>query len=185
MPNTLTRNSLHYEEYALRVLTNEEISTLSSFDCGKEDLNDFFHNNSLPHREQLMAETFAFKEDNDIVALISFSNDTVKLARSTKHRLLPQEMRNYASIPAVKIARFGVSFDKQRRGIGTLAINFCKKLFVTDNRTGCRLITVDAYNEDGVKKFYKEQGFDFLSDTDVEKKTRIMWCDLKKINITD
>ena len=152
--NALQRNSLHYEEYSLRVLTDDEISTLSSFDCGDEDLNDFFRNDCLPHREQLMAETYVFTEEDNIIALVSFNNDSVELSKSAKRRLLPFEMRGYTSIPAVKIARLGVLRDHQRRDIGSLVINFCKKLFVTDNRTGCRLITVDAYNKSDVLRFY-------------------------------
>ncbi|MCD6308892.1 MAG: GNAT family N-acetyltransferase [Candidatus Latescibacteria bacterium] len=183
--NALQRNSIHLDEYALRVLTEDEISTLSSFDCGNDDLNDFFRNESLPHREQLMAETYVFEEEDEVVALISFSNDAVELSKSVRRRLLPHEMRSYTSIPAVKIARFGVLRDHQGRGIGSLVINFCKKLFITSNRTGCRWITVDAYNSDDVLRFYQDQRFDFLSNKDAEKPTRIMWCDLKKVDIRD
>ena len=152
----LQGNSFQHEEYILRVLTDtdNEVNTLSSFDCGDLDLNDFFRSDCLPHRNQLMVETYVFTEQGSIVALISFCNDSLELTESVRRDLLPPPMINYRSIPAVKIARFGVLSGNQGRGIGTLIIKFCKKLFVTDNRTGCRLITVDAYNKDRVIKFY-------------------------------
>ena len=56
-----------------------------------------------------------------------------------------------------------------------------KKFFLEDNRTGCRFMTVDAYNNDRVIKFYKKNGFQFLSNKDTNKKTRIMYFDLKRL----
>ncbi len=179
----MLRNSLRYEEYTLRVLRDTELGTLSLFDCGDRDLNDFFQNDCIPHREQLMAETFVFTENNVTLALISFSNDSIRLSDTVRRRLLPACMSRYSAVPAVKIARFGVLCDHQRRGVGSLVIDFCKQLFVTDNRTGCRVLTVDAYNTESVLRFYRGKGFEFLSDKDVRKPTRIMWCDLKRIEI--
>ena len=151
------------------------LGTLSLFDCGDKDLNDFFQNDCIPHREQLMAETFVFTENEYTLALISFSNDSIRMAETVRRKLLPACMSRYSAVPAVKIARFGVLRNHQRRGIGSLVIDFCKKLFVTENRTGCRVLTVDAYNKDSVLRFYSDKGFEFLNDNDARKPTRIMW----------
>jgi hypothetical protein len=145
-----SRNSLVQDEYELRVLNRDEFNTLSLYDCGDCDLNGFFHNDCQIHRQQRMAETYAFTEHGIIVALISFNNDAVGLSISVKKRLLPFPMRYYKSIPAVKIARLGVVSRCQKMGIGSLLINFCKRFYVTDNRTGCRLLSVDAYNNERV-----------------------------------
>jgi hypothetical protein len=176
------RNSLHEGGYTLRMLIDSEIGILSSFDCGNADLNDFFRNDCLPHRAQLMAETYVFTEDEHIVALISFSNDSVRLSDAVKRDMLPPEMQ-YPSVPAVKIARLGVVCGHQGEGIGSLIIYFCKKLFLTNNRTGCRLITVDALNQERVINFYQRHHFEFLSDKDAGKAARIMWYDLKRADI--
>lgn len=185
LPPERSRNSLIQDEYELRVLNQDEVSTLSLYDCSDSDLNDFYHNDCEMHRQQRMAETYVFTEHGIIVALISFSNDAVGLSPKVKKRLLPLPMRHYKAIPAVKIARLGVVSRCQRMGIGSLLINFCKRLYVTDNRTGCRLLSVDAYNNERVIKFYKKNGFDFLTEDDDHEKTRIMWCDLKRIEIEE
>ena len=178
MPDEFPRNSLQYDEYSLRVLSEREINTLSSFDCRDDDLNDFFRNECIAHRKELMAETYVFTESNKSIALISFCNDSIELSKSVRKHILPFPMRHYTAIPAVKIVRLGVFSEHQRRGIGSLLLDFCKVLFVTDNRTGCRVITVDAYNNDHAIHFYRNQGFAFLSEEDAERDTRIMWCDL-------
>ena len=61
-----------------------------------------------------------------------------------------------------------------------------------DNKTGCRFIVVDAYNEEKVLKYYDKNGFLPLYKTEeIEKqyydipqdaplKTRLLYFDLKK-----
>jgi hypothetical protein len=54
-----------------------------------------------------------------------------------------------------------------------------KDLFVTNNRTGCRFITVDAYKDS--LKFYEKNGFKYLTTTDINADTRLMFFDLKQL----
>jgi len=64
------------------------------------------------------------------------------------------------------------------------AVHYLKALFTTDNRTGCRFLTIDAYNRKEVLRFYKKNEFDFLHDEDKEEPTRIMFYDLKRFSLT-
>lgn len=61
-----------------------------------------------------------------------------------------------------------------------------------DNKTGCRFIVVDAYNEEKVLRYYERNGFILLYKTEeIEKeyydipqnetlKTRLLYFDLKR-----
>jgi len=89
---------------------------------------------------------------------------------------LPSQKR-FSSYPAVKLGRLGVHKDNSGKGLGTDIINYIKKLFITENRTGCTFITVDSYNNSRTLKFYADNGFKFLNDDD-DKKTRLMYFDL-------
>jgi hypothetical protein len=53
----------------------------------------------------------------------------------------------------VKIGRFGVNKKLHRSGIGTQQMKFIKHLFTLENKTGCRYITVDAYNKSEILNF--------------------------------
>ena len=68
---------------------------------------------------------------------------------------------------------------------------FIKSWFVEPyNKTGCRYLVVDAYNEDVPMAFYKKNGFDFMFSTEEQEKsyrgivsdkplkTRLMYFDL-------
>lgn len=79
----------------------------------------------------------------------------------------------------MKIGRIGVNKEYQRRDIGTQMIDFIKRFFILENKTGCRFLTVDAYNKPRILKFYEDNGFTFYTEKDVNKQTRTMKYDLK------
>ena len=191
------RNRIDSDKFTLaRLDTKEDFFCTASFDCGNADLNEFFCQDALPHKEQLLAETYYFqpKELSDAgkvfpVGFISFLNDSIHIAPAErkadkkdfwKHvrKNLPYPKRSYQAFPAVKIGRLGVASRYARHGIGTHLLTMTKDLFLRDNRTGCRFITVDAYNDQNVVDFYKKNGFDFLWSKDGSDSTRIMFFDL-------
>jgi len=100
-------------------------------------------------------------------------------------------MRSY---PAVLIGRFGVNIILLRSGVGCEVMDFIKSWFIEPkNKTGCRFLVVDAYNEEIPIKFYSKNGFSFLFNTEPQEKeylnipeniplkTRLMYFDLIKI----
>ena len=194
----LDRPLIEDDEFSLirlEVDSEFEDQKIARFDCGREDLTDFFRNDALNHHRQLLATTFFLQpkratEGNIFlpVALISFLNDSITITKeerkSEKRRFfallkktIPHPKRHYKSFPAVKIGRLGVSNKYQRQHLGTTVLNLTKQLFVTKNKTGCRFITVDAYN-DKTTDFYQKNGFEFLFDEDRTEETRIMYYDL-------
>jgi hypothetical protein len=67
----------------------------------------------------------------------------------------------------------------QRSGLGRQILDWLKILFLTANRTGCRFITVDAYNNPRTIDFYERNDFRFLTSADEKDDTRQMYFDLK------
>lgn len=174
------RNSVRGKGWVLS--KTSDLGGLKAFDCGNPDLNEFFREDAAAHRKDLLAETYqltAEGTETPVVALAAFCNDAVRTQDVTKdHSVdIPLE-RKYSAVPAVKIARLGVQEKFQKKGIGTHVLNLIKKMFLTDNRTGCRLITVDAYNEPNVIRFYEKNNFNILWSRDDSHKTRAMYYDL-------
>ena len=174
------RNEVIEDSWQLLQLNESSFGFSDWFKCEKDDINDFYLNDAIKYKKLLLAETYIFLLDKKIpVALVSLTNDKIELPDEKKLQYIPEEKSYLRHLPAVKIARLGVCKEYQGLGIGTKLINMCKKLFVSYNRTGCRFVTVDAYNEDKVKSFYKKNNFIFLSSRDIKSKTRVMYCDLK------
>jgi len=185
---TKQRNSVPADPFLLKILSQDiDFKLLSNFDCGDSDLNDFFQKDALAHHKELFATTYILKlqemdEQSSLppIAAISFNNDLIKLSNIDKDKFLPEAKAKYKYSPAVKIARLGVFKSYQNKNLGTYILNLTKQLFVTDNRTGCRFLTVDAYNKPNVIRFYRKNDFSFLHDKDQKRQTRIMYFDLKR-----
>ncbi len=162
-----------------------------AFECGDADLDEFYRVDSIEGGKELVCVTYVLLDDTDsVVAFFSVSNDAIKkedvptsaFKRITK--LLPFNKR-YSSMPAVKIGRLGTASTMQGSGYGTMVLDFIKVWFTKGNKTGCRFIVVDAYNQELVTKFYLKNGFRFLTGIDESEETRIMFFDLRMFREPD
>lgn len=158
---------------------------IKPFKCKDDDLNGFLFEDARKYLTDLMAVTYLWEDLSNAktVAYFSLLNDKITFdpeQRSIWNRLSrrvanPKRRKDY---PAVKIGRLAVSEEYAGQGIGRDIIRLIKYTFTHGNRTGCRFITVDAY-QDAVG-FYQQCGFDFLSAKDEKDKTRSMYYDLKR-----
>ena len=160
---------------------------VGEFDCGDADLNEFLQEDATTYLSELLAVTYLVMDAKRIAGFFSLSNDKLTCApdedgtRQTWNRLqrnIPNKKRRH-SYPAVKIGRLGVCADRQRSGLGRQILDWLKILFLTSNRTGCRFITVDAYNNPRTIAFYERNEFRFLTSADENEDTRQMYFDLK------
>ena len=163
-----------------------ELETLKPFDCGDEDLNEFLMNDARFYDEQMLAHTYVFMDDNEIVAYYCLLNDKISqtdLDKSLWRKLrknIPHE-KHYDSYPAVKIGRFAVSQKYSGQSIGTSIIDSIKlKLFENSEYSACRFLTIDAYR--GAILFYERNGFmPLLKEPDPEQPTIPLYFDLRKV----
>ncbi|MBR6295019.1 MAG: GNAT family N-acetyltransferase [Treponema sp.] len=172
-----------FEQYDIQKFEND-IPT-EGFDCGDEDLNDFMKNEIQFYKNQLIAMPYVVVEKGKtdrVLAYFTLSNDKIAVTDFISNNQFNKfKKKNFnkekylRSYPSVKIGRLGISKELQGAGIGTNIIDFIKLYFLEDNKTGCRFITVDAYN--AAVPFYKKNGFDFLIKKD-ENPTQLMYFDL-------
>lgn len=172
------------------------------FSCNDQDLDDFFSKDALFYDIEFLGKTYAWVDASDptqILGLITLANDSVKthtLAPTARNRLQRSvtNAKRGINFPAVLIGRLGVSSACQGKGmnIGSQIIDYVKDWFrSSDNKTGCRFIVVDAYNNERTLHFYQRNGFKTLYKTETEEReflklnpgepleTRFMFFDLK------
>jgi GNAT superfamily N-acetyltransferase len=181
--NNKKRNEFIQGDWTLQKVTDD--SLLSKFDCGNKDLNEYFQQDALVYREALISQTYHLKATEELdfpVALVDFCNDSIRLEKFKIDKPEVAEAKQHP-LPAVKITRLGVSDVFRGNGLGTKVINMVKSFFLTENRTGCRFITVDAYNrgDNSAVGFYLKNDFSFFTDKDEKKQTRAMYFDLKRL----
>jgi len=180
-------------------LTQELLDSCNPFDCGHGDLNDFFTNDSQNYSGQLLGKSYCFLLDEDrkkIVCAFTISNDSIKtdfLPNSRKKKVNKEipRVKQFRSYPAVLIGRLGVSDEFKKNGVGRELMDFIKSWFIDpENKTGCRFIVVDSYNEAVPLNYYQRNDFQFLFSSEeqereymglpeaYELKTRLMYFDL-------
>lgn len=171
------------------------------FTCGDADLDDFFYNDAERYATELMGKTYCWiteQKPHRVVALFTLANDSIKtlhLDKTTRNRLNrpidnPKRGRSY---PATLIGRIGVNQEFQGMNIGSQLMQFIKDWFRhEDNKTGCRFLVVDAYNNPRTLHFYERNHFRFLHTDEAEERayydipseqqvaTRLMYFDLKR-----
>lgn len=183
-------------------LTEKMVTLCEPFDCGNEDLNEFFKEDAIAYGRQLMGKTYVFTELANplkIVCAFTVSNASIftnYLPNARKKKVgkeLPQTKRDLI-YPAVLIGRLGVGENYKGMHIGTELMNYIKSWFTDDeNKTGCRYLVVDAYNEEIPLNYYQANGFQFMFSTEGQEKeyrkissestlkTRMMYFDLIQI----
>lgn len=172
-----------YNDYGIRKLDLGE--QIVAFSCGDEDLDDFILNDAPLYREALLAVTYIIEKNSDkeVVGYFSLANDRITIKdfpsnnefnKFRRHRFVNEKrLTNY---PAVKLCRFALSNAVKGKHIGSILLDFMKHYFVSDNKTGCRFLTVDAYRS--AVPFYLKNGFLYLNKVDEGKTTRLMFYDL-------
>ena len=165
---------------------------VGDFRCGDADLDEFLRDDACDCLRELLAVTYLFRNSDTVVAFFSVLNDKIvyeELAPSKSawrkflRGKLPHAKRGYKSYPSVKLGRLGVHAEYARKGIGTEILDSIKMSFITKNKTGCRFITVDAYNNPDTIRFYERNGFKFLpcDSSESKQKTRLMYFDLRPL----
>ena len=114
------------------------------------------------------------------------TNDRITTADTTKYnkigRNIPNAKRRRGGYPAVKIGRLGINKEFQGKGLGRDVMDAIKNFIAYSNyTTGAKILTVDAYK--GSIKYYEKNGFEFLTDEDIEEQTRAMYYDLIKLEV--
>jgi GNAT superfamily N-acetyltransferase len=163
-------------------------SVILPFDCGDTDLNGFLFDDAKNYANDLIAVTYIIQDKNKTLAYFNYLNDKIShtdldgsLSKFSERigAYLPIGKGSHKSYPAVKIGRLAVAKDSQIGGLGKMIIDYTKGNFTTNNKTGCKFITVDAYKKS--LGFYEKMGFKYLSSKDKKSDTRLMYFNLESI----
>lgn len=157
---------MNLSDFSFSALGNPIID-LSSFDCGRADINDFFRNEALDYQKELFGKTYLFSPRNNlntVAAAFTVANASIftRLLPNSRQKKIGYEIRHskgQINYPAVLLGRLGVDVRFSGFKLGQQIVEFVAQWFAgTENKSGCRHLIVDAYNEDWLIKFYNGCG---------------------------
>lgn len=180
------------------VLTPGEMEGFSCADC---DLDEFFTKDCFAYSKELLGKTYCFKTDSDsrtVVCAFTLANAGVRVsdlpnARRKRIEASIPHVKSLKDYPALLVARLGVSKDFRSLHVGSDVLSYIKLWFLEPfNKTGCRFMIVDAYNDPLVIEFYEQNGFNMVFSNEQQEKeyrhiktkaslnARLMYYDLMK-----
>ena len=177
-------NSNFFKSYSVRPLNEGE--TLNSFNCGDAELDEFILCKASEYRKTLLAVSYVLEENGNPIAYFSLSNDNLSAEifesktnfnRQMRKRFVNEKRRKH--FPAVKIGRLAVDLNSDKKGVGSALLYTIKYTLIDYQKSGCRFITVDAYND--AIGFYEKNGFVMVNAFNPEKRTQPMFFDLAQL----
>lgn len=176
-------------DISINKLLREDLKQVLSFSCGCKELDDFFHKEIYlcSKYHHVAAYCAKNKQDNEIIAIFTLSNDSVVIDNiedkenfvlEAKNKISDEYISTFerqTSFPAINIGHLGVHKDCQSKGIGQQILDFVLYTFSNYNMSGCQFITVDSLNNPRTNKFYLRNGFINQTNNDIHDLTRRMY----------
>lgn len=155
---------------------------IQAFDCGRASVNEFFHNEAQDYQDELFGKTYYFclpDKPSEIVAGFTVANASIftKQLPNARQKKIGREVHHEKGLinyPAILLAQLGVDVKYKGRHLGPQIIDFVMYWFTSaDNKSGCRHLIVDAYDEPHLLDFYQRSGLNlFFSSLDQEMEYR-------------
>lgn len=179
-----------------------DVNDIVGFSCGDSDLDEFYAKDCFGYAKQLLGKSYCYKLDADsckVVCAFTLANAGIRVAdlpnaRKKKIETDIPHIKTLKEYPAVLIGRLAVSKEFQSKHVGSDVLEYIKYWFIdSNNKTGCRFIIVDAYNNRNTIAFYEHNGFKSVFSTDEQEKeyrhieptvalnTRLMYFDLLSV----
>lgn len=155
---------------------------MDAFDCGRHTVNEFFQKEAQAYQDELFGRTYYFclpDSPSNIVAGFTVANASIFTkhlpnARQKKVGFEVHHRKGLINYPAILLAQLGVDVRYKGNHLGTQIIDFVASWFTSvSNKSGCRHLIVDAYDEPHLIEFYKQNGLTlFFSSIEQEMEYR-------------
>lgn len=168
----------------------EDFSIFDGFSCGHCGIDSFLFSHAEKNQNELLLRVYSYRLNlgngdgpllSEPVAYVSMYNSVQNLEDydiDEKGLNGPHAEDFRRSFPSVGICNLAVKSEYQRNSIGTNILNLIKRIFVTNNKTGCRFISIQAIKDSGIVRFYKKNDFEPTSVSAYGGDTVSMFCDL-------
>ena len=167
---------------------------LGQFDCGREEVNDFFKCEAQAYQNELFGKTYflcdpqsASEGRGPLKAAAGFTVANACIFTSqlpnSRQKKIGHEVHNEKGLvnyPAVLLAQLGIDNNYKGHQLGRQIIDYVAYWFTRDdNKSGCRHLILDAYNEEGLIQYYRNSGMEMFFSTEEQERKYRNWPENK------
>jgi hypothetical protein len=164
------------EVYPIAKAVEQSIS-ISDFNCGREQLDNYIHNEALLDDKTNIGKVFLFitTQQKKVVGFVTLAMS--QLGR-LEHEQLQTVTTSRTYIPGLLLGHMARHIDYRGRGLGMLMRDWViERALYLSQFTACRLIILQALDDD-VANLYERWGFLRVEDFE-ERGRRKMFIDLR------
>lgn len=148
------------------VALDKDLHCRGSFDCGKEELNNFFQTQASRHVRVGISRTYCLPTSclmaNNKLEICSFY--TIAPSTVSKQNFPREQVKKLPQypIPVLLIAQLAVHQKHQGQGFGTITLVLAlQKICKISDAAAFHSVIVDCIDEEA-RDFYEQYGFQFL-----------------------
>ncbi|TGM30474.1 N-acetyltransferase [Leptospira levettii] len=162
-----------YEDFFLKSIQE---SNLDLFKCD-QSLESYFKNDAIDTEIEIIAKTYFLHKYGVGEPLVGFSISNNAISANIDLDMGIQYNARYKAYPAVLIGRFATHNNPSGKGYGKLVLDLIKNWLITNNKTGCRFVVVDARKD--IADFYRKSGFEDYPEESNIPNNKYLYFDLK------
>ncbi|EQA38687.1 acetyltransferase (GNAT) domain protein [Leptospira inadai serovar Lyme str. 10] len=166
-----------YKDYFLKPISE---TNLELFQCDSE-LESYFKLDAQDSESELISKNYFLHCNGIEEPLVGFCLSNSAINTVLEFRQIIPHNTQYKAYPAVLIGRFATHSKYQGNGFGKIVLGLLKSWFITNNKTGCRFLIVDARKE--AVNFYKNSGFEDYPEQPPDSNNILMYFDLKDFQL--
>ncbi len=163
---------------------------LSCFDCEREEVNVFFKEKAVEYQNELFGKSYFLRvpvgsnlafPSLTVAAGFTVANASIFTSQlpNARKKKIGYEVHNEKGLinyPAVLLAQLGVDVRFKGNDLGRQIIDFVAQWFTSDdNKSGCRHLILDAYNEPDLIDYYQKRGMELFFSTEEQEMEYRNW----------
>ena len=162
------KNVTFYKVQATDLLDDDFESTI-------EEFTNYYHIDCLQDIRERLAQVYLLKLSGKVIGFVTLA--MAHIPPNATKEIRAKEVNG--NIPALLISHLAVHKDYQRRHVGMTLLDFIFDIVPTlVSLAGCRYVILNPRDDQGVRDFYTNYGFQYYANLNDDKKLDAFLMDL-------
>ncbi|MCA9819964.1 MAG: GNAT family N-acetyltransferase [Nitrosarchaeum sp.] len=149
------------------------------FHCDIDEFTEYYSLLCLNDVRERIVHAYVIKINDDVAGYVTLAMAHI---RPDATKAIEAKGIN-ENVPALLISHLAVDETYQGHGVGTALLDFVFLYLIPNlkNRAGCRYVMLNPRDDEGVRQFYINYGFDYYDNFKSDKNSDACLYDLKSL----
>ena len=150
-----------------------------NFESSVEEFTEYYRTDSMQDVRERLVRMYIIKHRKHVVGYVTFA--MAHIGHDATESIKAKEING--TVPALLISHLAVHKNFQRQGVGTRLLNLAFQIAPkVESLVGCRYVMLNPRDDQGVRDFYAQYGFEYHANLNDDKNCDAFLMDLKVFN---